>query len=102
MSADGAALDGELFGNPVSFPSGDSAPGGDAVFYTGNVPGDVTGDLKTALGDVGAIRLQVNPFVAVPVTSGFDVNKDGKVLLEDVGEARQDVNPFFTLPLIGV
>ena len=102
VSAGGAALDGELFGNPVSFPSGDSAPGGDAVFYTGNVPGDVTGDLKTALGDVGAIRLQVNPFVAVPVTSGFDVNKDGKVLLEDVGEARQDVNPFFTLPLIGV
>lgn len=95
-----AALDGELSANPVVLPSGDGTPGGNAVFYIGNVAGDVDADRKTALADIGLIRGNVNPFVNAPVTNVFDVNKDKKVQLSDVGEARQDVNPFFTLPLI--
>jgi hypothetical protein len=95
-----AALDGELSGNPVSLPSGNGVPGGNAVFYLGNITGDVDGNRNTALADIGLIRDRVNPFVVVPITNVFDVNKDNKVQLNDVGEARQDVNPFVTLPLI--
>jgi hypothetical protein len=95
-----AALDGELTGNPVVLPSGNGVPGGNAVFFIGNVTGDVDGNRQTALADVGLIRGSVNPFVNVPITNVFDVNKDKRVQLSDVGEARLDVNPFFTLPLI--
>jgi len=96
----GIELDGELFGAPMVFPSGDGSPGGDAVFFLGNQPGDVTGDRKTLLTDVVLIRAAVNPFFGVPITNLYDVDKDEKVLLADVGLARIDVNPFFTLPLI--
>jgi len=94
------ALDGEMWGNPVALPSGDGWSGGDAVFYLGNISGDVDGDRKTTLTDVGLIRAAVNPFQEVPITEVYDVDRDGKVLLNDVGMARLDVNPFFTLPLI--
>ncbi len=100
VTVNGVMLDGELAGNPVTLPSGDGTPGGNAVFYLGNVSGDVNADRKTLLQDVGLIRAAVNPFVTVPITDINDVNKDGKVLLSDVGEARLDVNPFFVLPLI--
>jgi len=96
----GIELDGELSGAPMVFPSGDGAPGGDAVFFLGNQPGDVDGDRKTLLTDVVLIRAAVNPFFGVPITDVYDVDKDEKVLLTDVGLARVDVNPFFTLPLI--
>jgi hypothetical protein len=100
VTSSGTALDGELTGNPLNLPSGDGDPGGDAVFFIGNVTGDVDGDRKTTLTDVGQIRAQVNPFLMVPITNLFDIDKDGKVQLSDVGAARADVNPFFTLPLI--
>jgi hypothetical protein len=100
VTSGGVALDGETVGNPIAVPSGDGAPGGDAVFFVGNMPGDVTGDRKTLLADVGATRLQVNPFLTVDITDAYDVDRDGKVLLADVGKARMDVNPFQTLPLI--
>lgn len=100
VTTNGVPLDGELAGNPIALPSGDGNAGGNAVFFLGNVPGDVTGDRKPLLSDIGVIRAAVNPFVAVPITSPLDVDKDGKVLLTDVGRARLDVNPFFTLPLI--
>ena len=96
----GVALDAEMTGNPVVLPSGEGAPGGDAVFVIGNLPGDVNGDRKILLSDPGLIRPQVNPFLFVPVTNIYDVDKDGKVLLTDVGETRTEVNPFFTLPTI--
>ena len=81
-------------------PSGEGTPGGNAVFFLGNMPGDVSNDLRTTLTDVGQIRSRVNPFVLVPITDAFDVNKDGKVVLSDVGESRLEVNPFTTLKLI--
>ena len=100
VSAGGVALDGEMTGNPVALPSGELMPGGDAVFYLGNVPADVDADRRTTLTDVGVVRAAANPFLPVPITSIYDVDKSGKVLLTDVGEARVDVNPFFMLPLI--
>ena len=100
VTTTGVALDGELIGNPVAMPSGEGTPGGNAVFFLGNMPGDVSNDLRTTLTDVGQIRSRVNPFVLVPITDAFDVNKDGKVVLSDVGESRLEVNPFTTLKLI--
>jgi hypothetical protein len=91
---------GELSGNPVALPSGDSVPTGDAVFIIGNLSGDVDGDGRILVTDAGAIRQEVNPFLLVPITNIFDVDKDGRVLVTDAGEARVDVNPFFVLPLI--
>jgi hypothetical protein len=93
-------LDGEMSGNPAGLPSGELSPGGDAVFYLGNQPGDVDGDWRTLLADVGLVRANANPFLPVPISNLYDVDKDGKVLLTDVGETRLDVNPFATLPLL--
>ena len=67
------------------------------MFVIGNLSGDVDGDRKTSLTDIGLIRSVVNPFVDVPITNVFDVDKDGKVQLTDVGLSRVDVNPFVTL-----
>lgn len=100
VTTTGVELDGELVGNPVVLPSGDAVPGGDAIFYLGNQAGDVDGDRKTVLADIGVIRLEVHPFRFLPITNAYDVDKDVKVLLTDVAEARFDVNPFFRLPLI--
>jgi len=100
VSVGGTPLDGELSGNPVVMPSGNGTPGGNAVFYIGNLTGDVDNDRKITLTDVGLIRGLVNPFVSVPITHVYDVDKDGKVLLADVGTTRADVNPFFTLPVL--
>ena len=97
---DGVQLDGELLGNPVQLPSGEGSPGGNAIFYIGNMAGDVTGDLKASLTDAGQTRLQLNPALLVPITNVFDVDKDGKVQLTDAGLVRLAVNPAFTLPLI--
>ncbi|MEK6675881.1 MAG: hypothetical protein AABZ47_09540, partial [Planctomycetota bacterium] len=96
----GMTLDGESGGNPVALPMGNGLPGGNAVFVIGSKSGDVDGDRRVTLSDVGLIRPQVNPFLNVPISSLFDVDKSGRVLLSDVGEARVDVNPFVTLPLI--
>ncbi|MGD2107961.1 MAG: cohesin domain-containing protein [Phycisphaerae bacterium] len=100
VTTSGVELDGELMGSPMVFPSGDTAPGGDAVFYLGNLTGDVDGDRKTQLADVVQIRAAVNPFFVVPITDVYDVDKDGKVQLTDVGLCRLEVNPFFAIPLI--
>ncbi len=100
ITTTGVNLDGELSGNPALLPSGDGTPGGNAIFIVGNMPGDVGTDRRTTLGDVGQIRIQVNPFVITAITNAFDVNKDGRVLLSDVGASRLEVNPFITLPLI--
>ena len=100
VTSTGVELDGELAGSAVVFPSGDTVPGGNAVFYIGSASGDVDGDLKTSLVDVAIIRLSVNPFVRVGITDDLDLDKDGRLLLNDVAEARLDVNPFFTLPRI--
>lgn len=96
----GVALDGELSGNPVILPGGEGAPGGDAVFYIGNLPGEVDGDNRTLVTDAGITRLQVNPFLPVPITNIYDIDKDQRVLVTDAGETRADVNPFFLLPEI--
>jgi hypothetical protein len=100
VTASGLALDAELSGSPALTPSGNGLPGGNAVFYFANVAGDVDGDRKTMLSDVGLVRAAVNPFANVPITNVFDVDKSGRVQLTDVGETRADVNPFFTLPLL--
>jgi len=100
VTTTGVELDGEFVGNPVTFPSGDGTPGGDAVFYVGNMPGEVSGDRKTRLQDVGLVRLQVNPALLVPIDNVYDLDKSGKVQLTDAGLARLDVNPAFALPLI--
>ena len=100
VTSTGLQLDGEMVGNPVVLPSGDGSPGGNAIFYLGNLTGDVTGDRRTLLEDIGLIRLVVNPFLPVPITDLNDIDKDAKVLLGDVGDARLDVNPFVTLPII--
>jgi hypothetical protein len=102
VTAAGVALDGEVAGNPPAMPSGNGSPGGNAVFYIGNITGDVDNDRSTKLTDVGLIRNCgcFNPFVRVPITTAHDVDKDGRVVLTDVGLARAEVNPFFTLPLI--
>lgn len=102
VTASGVELDGEMSGNPVVLPSGDGTGGGNAVFYLGNMPGDVDGNRKTELTDPYLIRncTCFNPFVFVPITEAYDVDKDVKVELSDVGPARADVNPFFRLPLI--
>ena len=102
VTAFGVELDGEVVGNPVVLPSGDATPGGNAVFYIGNVAGDADGDRTTLLTDIGIIRGAVNPFVTVLITDPNDVDKDSKLLLTDVGDARAEVNPFFTLPLITI
>ena len=93
-------MDGELLGNPPVLPSGNGASGGDAVFFLGNLPGDVNGDRQTLLADAVLIRAAANPFLDVLLTDVYDVDKDEQVLLTDVGLARVDVNPLFTLPLI--
>ncbi len=100
ITSGGAELDGELVGNPVILPSGDAIPGGDAVFYLGNMSGDVSGDRKTTLTDIGQLRLQVNPAFSVSIDNIFDLDKSGKVQLADVGQGRLDVNPALALPLI--
>jgi hypothetical protein len=100
VSAGGCGLDGELSGNPVSMPSGDGSPGGDAVFYLGNMPGEVTGDRKVLFTDVGDVRAELDLFLQVPITNIYDVNKSGKVLFTDVGDTRAELDLFFTLPLI--
>ena len=102
VTASGVELDGEMSGNPVVLPSGDGTAGGDAVFYLGNMPGDVDGNRKTELTDPYLIRncTCFNPFIFVPITEAYDMDKDVKVRLSDVGAARADVNPFFKLPLI--
>jgi len=100
ITVGGIELDGEMIGNPVALPSGDGTLGGDAVFYLGTIPGDVNGDRKNSLTDVGIIRAEVNPFMSVPITNIYDVDKSGKVMLADAHEGRLAVNPFFTLPLI--
>jgi hypothetical protein len=100
VTALGVELDGELLGNPVVLPSGNGTPGGDAVFYLGNTPGDVTADRKNTLTDIGRIRLQVNPALRVTVENIYDVDKSVKIQLADVGLARLDLNPAFALPLI--
>ena len=99
-TASGVQLDGELTGNPILFPSGEGTPGGNAVFHLGNMAGDISGDRKTTLSDVGQVRQQVNPALSVPISNVYDVDKDGKVQLTDVGLTRAVVNPAFTLPLI--
>ncbi len=96
----GVALDGEMTGNPVVLLSGNGTPGGNAVFFLGNMNGDVDLDRRALLTDVGSIRTRVNPFVSVPITNAWDVDKDGRVQLSDVGATRAAVNPFFTLPLV--
>jgi hypothetical protein len=93
-------LDGELWGNPVSLPSGDGPAGGNAVFYLGSLPGEVTGDRKVRFEDVGAVRLAVDIFTWVPITDIYDVDKDGKVLFDDVGDTAEAMDIFFTFPLI--
>jgi hypothetical protein len=100
VTTGGVALDGEMAGNPVVLPSGNGGAGGNAVFFLGNMGGDVDGDRKTLLTDIGLIRAAVNPFLSVPITNVYDVDRSGKVLLTDVGDAREDVNPFYRLPLI--
>ena len=100
VTSSGVELDGELVGNPVIGPSGDGTPGGDAIFFLGSMPGDVTGDRKTTLTDAGQTRLQVNPVFGVPIDNVFDVDKSGKVQLADAGQVRLDVNPVLTLRLI--
>jgi hypothetical protein len=62
--------------------------------------GDVTGDRKDTLTDVGQIRLRVNPALVVPIENIYDIDKSGKIQLTDVGLARLSVNPAFALPLI--
>ncbi len=100
ITSSGSPLDGELTGNPLLLPSGDGTSGGNAVFYIGNMPGEVTGDRKDTLTDVGQIRLRVNPAFAVPIDNIYDIDKSGKIQLTDVGLARLSVNPAFALPLI--
>lgn len=100
ISYNGLLLDGELSNNPITFPSGDGQPGGAAIVYSGNMPGDSDRNLLTTLDDVGAIRLQVNPFLSVDMTNSFDVDKDGIVTLDDVSATRLSVNPFIGIPLI--
>ena len=100
ITSSGVELDGELVGNPVVLPSGDGTSGGDATFFVGSMPGDVSGDRKTRLFDVGQIRLEVNPAYPVPIENIYDVDKSGKVRLWDVGLTRVDLNPAFALPLI--
>lgn len=100
VTVTGVELDGELSGNPAVLPSGDGVPGGNPVFYIGNMAGEVTGDRKTTLTDVGQVRLQVNPALLVPIDNAYDIDKSGKVQLGDAGRARLDVNPALTLPLI--
>jgi hypothetical protein len=100
VTTTGVELDGEMAGNPVVLPSGDTVPGGNAVFYLGNQTGDVDFDRRVLLTDVLLIRVAVNPFQFVSISNVYDVDKDVKVLLADVDLARTDVNPFFKLPLI--
>jgi hypothetical protein len=100
ITSNGSQLDGELTGNPLLLPSGDGTAGGNALFYIGNMPGDVTGDRKDTLTDVGQIRLRVNPAFSVPIDDIYDIDKSGKIQLTDVGQARLTVNPGFAIPLI--
>lgn len=100
ISTSGVLLDGELQGNPLLLPSGDGTSGGDAVFFFGSMPGDVDGDRVTLFSDAVQTRVQLNPFVSVPIDNVYDVNKDGLVLFSDAVQVRVELNPFFTLPLI--
>ena len=99
VSADGNALDGELDGNPVDLPSGNGTAGGDAVFYHGNVPGDVDGDRKTTLDDWVAVLAEIEES-EVPITNVYDVDKSSEVQQADADATRAHVNPFITLPVI--
>ena len=100
VTGNGVALDGEMSGNAVVLPSGDATPGGDAVFFVGNQPGDVDDSETTVLTDMGIMVPNVNPFRSVPITNNYDVDKSGMVLLADLGQARLDVDIFFELPVI--
>lgn len=100
VSVAGALLDGDLAGNPISMPSGDTVPGGNAVFYLASMPGDVQGDLVTTLDDVSLDRIESNPTIAVLIDNVFDVNKDGAVTLDDVSVTRMASNPTIGVPLI--
>lgn len=100
ITAGGVTLDGELQGNPVQVPSGNGTAGGDAVFFLGNLAGDVDGNQKVEFLDAVLARSQLNPFLFVPIDNASDIDKDGKVLFFDAVQARVELNPFFALPLI--
>ncbi len=100
ISTAGVLLDGELQGNPLLMPSGNGSAGGDAVFFLGNMPGDVDGDGITLFSDAVQARVELNPFLSVPIDNVFDIDKSGLVLFSDAVQARVELNPFFTLPLI--
>ncbi len=100
VSTVGGLLDGELTGNPTVMPSGDALPGGNAVFYLANMPGDADGDLVATLDDVSLVRLESNPTIAVLIDNVFDVDKDGVVTLDDVSTTRLVSSPTIGIPLI--
>ncbi len=99
VSTAGVFLDGELTGNPILMPSGDTAPGGNAVFFLANMAGDSDGTGVTDLNDVSVVRVNSNQFIGVPIDDVFDVDKSGVVNLNDVSVTRAAANQFEGVPL---
>ena len=90
VTANSLHLDGEL-PPPLTLPSGDGAPGGDAVFITGNRVGDVDGSYRTLPNDTVIVRNAVSG-AAVDITNPCDIDKSGRVLPNDTVLTRNAVS----------
>ena len=100
VTAGGKDLNGELENDDdcVDLPSGSGPAGGDAVFYLGNVPGDVDDDRRALTSDLALIAIEISED-PVPITNIYDVDKNGEVQQADVDEVAEHLSPFM-LPLI--
>ncbi len=100
ISVGGVAMDGEVTGNPVALPSGNSVSGGNCVFYIASMPADTDDNRLTTTDDAIAVRLAVSTSQFVAIDSPFDVNKTRLVTTDDFIETRFSVSTSFKLGLI--
>lgn len=78
VDADGRALDGELFGSPLYFPSGDGFAGGNAVVVFDVLPGDVNRSGTVDAADLAAIRERIGICLGHPQFDlAYDLFADG-------------------------
>lgn len=73
VDADGRPLDGELFGAPLHFPSGDGFAGGNTVVVFDGLPGDVDRSGIVDGADLASIRERIGICLGSP---GFDLVYD--------------------------
>jgi len=102
VDADGVALDGEspatsrqlgfIYDSAADFPTGNHIAGGDLVFYSGNLVGDVDGDATVGSSDAQTVFRNVTGVNPDPPALPFartelegDLDGDGDIDNSDIG-----------------